>query len=101
MHAGARRWSAPARERQLVAVTQWITIVIAVGWTTADLEISEILFGQPGLLQNLTKRARRESGGVHRHIRLATVSVAKHFVAACLAHLEKPRAEQTGENLTG
>ena len=47
------------------------------------------------MFQDLAKRSRRERGGLHCHIRLATIEVAKHFVPACLTYLDETRANKT------
>jgi len=65
------------------------------------LEIPKLIFGKTGLLENLPKCSRRQSTGMHRHVRLPTIGMAQDLMAATLSHFYESGAKEFGKNLTG
>src|SRR5437867_5010039 len=65
------------------------------------LQIAKLLFGKTGLLENLAKRAGRQSTWMHGHVGLPAIGMSQDFVAAALSYFHESRSQELGKNFTG
>ncbi len=64
-------------------------------------ERAELLFGQAGLLQDLSKRSSGQSAGVHCDVGLAAICVAEDFVASALPYFRETGSKKPREDIMG
>lgn len=65
------------------------------------LQRAKLLFAEARLLKNFSEGSRRQGARMHGYVSLSSVRMTKNFMATALPYVNKPAAEQFGENLTG